>query len=162
MQNAKCELGGSHVKGGTRVTPEEMKRRTQRFALGIMRLAPQLGRGPVADVLVRQLIRCGTSVGANYRAACAARSGADFVAKLGIVQEEADECVYWLELATAGGLARAERVAALIQEAREILAMTVASIRTARARATDARRRPAPPNSQSAICNPQSPGVADD
>jgi four helix bundle protein len=78
------------------------------------------------------LLRCGTSVGANYRAACRGRSRRDFVAKLGIVEEECDETIYGLELIVEAGLMEENRVAELKQEAEEILSMVVASIKTAR------------------------------
>ncbi|WP_447974749.1 four helix bundle protein [Nitrospira sp. Kam-Ns4a] len=77
---------------------DELQRRTKELALAIIRLTERLSRGRAAAVVAKQLVRAGTSVGANYRAACRARSRADFVAKLGIVEEEADETRYWLEL----------------------------------------------------------------
>jgi len=78
------------------------------------------------------LLRAATSVGANYRAACRARSKAEFIAKLGIVEEESDECSYWLELLVEAGLMKQERVADLVKEADEITAIVVSSIQTAR------------------------------
>jgi four helix bundle protein len=85
-------------------------------------------------VISRQLLRCATSIGANYRAACRGESTADVMAKLAIVEEEADEAVYWMELLTESGVVPAAQVTELIKEANEILAMTVASIKTLRAR----------------------------
>lgn len=85
-----------------------------------------------ADVIGRQLLRSATSVGANYRAACRARSTAEFVAKLGIVEEEADESIFWMELLSEGEVVPADRLSELLREGNEILAMVVASIRTAR------------------------------
>ena len=82
----------------------------------------------------RQLLRSGTSVGANYRAAGRARSEAEMVAKLGIVEEEADETLYWIELLIEAGIVPAAKLEALIGETDEILAMTVASIKTLRAK----------------------------
>ena len=79
-----------------------------------------------------QLLRSGTSIGANYRAACRARTRAEFVAKMGIVEEEADETVYWIEMLVGAGLVAEERVADLKDEANQILAMVVSSIKTAR------------------------------
>lgn len=79
-----------------------------------------------------QLLRCGTSVGANYRAACRAKSTADFIAKLGIVEEEADESIYWIELLVEAGLLKQSRVADLLDEANQILSIVVSSINTAR------------------------------
>jgi four helix bundle protein len=81
-----------------------------------------------------QLLRCGTSVGANYRASCRARSQADFISKMGIVEEEADESKYWMELFTESGIINEEKIEKLYGLASEITAMTVASIRTARKR----------------------------
>jgi four helix bundle protein len=97
-------------------------------------------------MIASQLMRCGTSVGANYRAACRARSAAEFRAKLGIVEEEADESVYWMELIVESGIIPRERLGDLIQEANEILAMVVASIRASRAGAqkSNSRRSPQP------------------
>jgi len=86
-------------------------------------------------------MRSGTSVGANYRSACRARSSADFVAKMSIVEEEIDETAYWLELAVKAGVVKAELLAPLAQEAKELLAITVASINTARGKPRDGRRR---------------------
>ena len=73
-----------------------------------------------------------SSVGSNYRAACRAKSRADFIAKMGIVEEESDECIYWLELLVDGAIVSCEKVASLVREANEILAITVSSIKTAR------------------------------
>lgn len=97
-------------------------------------------------MIASQLMRCGTSVGANYRATCRARSAAEFRAKLGIVEEEADESVYWMELIVESGIIPRERLGDLIQEANEILAMVVASIRTSRvgAQKSNSRRSPQP------------------
>ena len=110
----------------------DLKARTKRFALGVIHVVESLPRGRTADVIGKQLLRSGTSVGANYRAACRARSPAEFVAKLGSVEEEADECAYWLELLTEAKLVAPDRLAALLAEANELVAITVASIRTAR------------------------------
>src|SRR5215213_3350350 len=101
---------------------DEMKRRTRAFALRIVRLVESLPPSRTADVIGKQLLRCGTSVGANYRASCRAKSPADFIAKMGIVEEEADESVYWLELLVDGGFVTAERVADLIEEGNQLTA----------------------------------------
>jgi four helix bundle protein len=118
--------------GVIRMDATEMKRRTGQFALRVIRLVQSLPKGRVADVIGKQLLRCGTSVGSNYRASCRARSAADFIAKLAIVEEEADESVYWMELLIESGLAPAARLADLIGEAGQLVAITVASINTAR------------------------------
>ncbi len=81
----------------------------------------------------RQLLRCGTSVAANYRAVCRARSKAEFVAKIGVVVEEIDETVFWLEMLVEAGIVRANRMEPLLKEANELLAIFAASQRTARA-----------------------------
>lgn len=110
----------------------DLKVRTKIFALRVIRLVESLPRGRTADVIGKQLLRSGTSVGANYRAACRARSPAEFIAKMGIVEEEADECAYWMELLTEAKLVAPDRLAELSAEANELVAITVASIRTAR------------------------------
>jgi four helix bundle protein len=113
-------------------TDGELCRRTKAFSLRIIGLANARPDAPVAQVIQRQILKSGTSVGANYRAAMRAKSVADFVAKMGIVEEEADETMYWMELLAESGLVLEERLSALYGEADEILAMVVASIRTAR------------------------------
>lgn len=113
---------------------EEFKKRTKAFALRAIRLAEALPKSQTANVIGKQLLRCGTSVGANYRAACRAKSPADFIAKMSIVEEECDEAVYWIELLVEAGLMDEKRVAELRTEANEILSMVVASIKTARRR----------------------------
>ena len=107
--------------------------RTKDFARRVVKVVDALPTNRrSADVIGKQLLRSATSVGANYRAACRARSTAEFCAKMGIVEEEADESVYWLELLGESDLVPADRLADLSREANEILAMVVASIRTAR------------------------------
>jgi four helix bundle protein len=110
----------------------DLRDRTRCFALRIIRLVESLPRTRTANVIGHQLLRCGTSVGANYRAACRARSSAEFCSKVGIVEEETDEAVYWLELLIQSNLVRGDRLGPLIAEANELLAITVASIKTAR------------------------------
>ena len=119
---------------GDRMNKEELKQRTKRFALCIFRLVESLPRGRAADIFSRQLLRSGTSVGANYRAACRAKSIADFISKMSTVEEETDESIYWMELLVEGGIVPEDAIAPLVKEAGEILAITVSSIRTARAR----------------------------
>ena len=110
----------------------DLRDRTRAFALAIIRLVEDLPRGRSADVIGRQVLRAGTSVGANYRAACRARSRKEFVAKLGIVEEEADETQFWLDLVVERGLGDAETALSLREEARQLVAIAVSSIRTAR------------------------------
>jgi len=121
--------------GKTAVDEETFKRRTKQFALRVIGLVDALPRKPAADVIGRQLLRSATSVGANYRAACRGKSTADVIAKLAIVEEEADESMYWLELLVESDLVAAEKVRELSKEADELVAMTVASIKTLRSRA---------------------------
>lgn len=116
------------------MTPEELKERMKQFALRVIRLVNALPKGKAAEVIGWQLIRSATSVGSNYRAACRARSRAEFIAKLGIVEEEIDESAYWLELLVESGIMPAERLDGLIQEANELTAIVVASRKTARHR----------------------------
>jgi len=109
-----------------------LKERTKRFALNKIKLVEKLPKGRIADVLGRQLLAAGTSVGANYRAACRAKSSPDFISKMGIVEEEADESIYWMKLFIDSGLIQKNDINHLLNEANQILAMTVSSIRTAR------------------------------
>ncbi len=113
------------------MTPDELKLRTKAFALRVIRLAEVFPRTPTAGVIQRQIVRSGTSVGANYRAACRARSRADFAAKLAIAEEEADETLYWLELLADSGLIKAEQLSELQREASELVAIMTASRKTA-------------------------------
>jgi four helix bundle protein len=116
------------------MTEQEFKDRTKQVALRIVRVVEALPSTRTADVIGKQLLRSGTSVGANYRAACRGRSPADVIAKLGIVEEEADESIYWLELLIESGTLPANRLTDLIDELNQILAMVVASQKTLRAR----------------------------
>jgi four helix bundle protein len=109
-----------------------MRVRTKSLPLRITRLVNALPRGMVAREIGKQLLRAGTSVGANYRAACRARSKAEFRAKLSIVEEEADESAFWLELLAEADIVPMRRLEELLGEADQLLAMTVASIRTSR------------------------------
>lgn len=111
---------------------EIFKGRTKAFALRVIRVVESLPRESVAQTLGRQLLRSGTSVAANYRASTRARSRPEFVAKLGIVEEECDESLFWMELLVESGRMPASRLAPLQREGSEILAMTVASIKSAR------------------------------
>ncbi|MGH7794847.1 MAG: four helix bundle protein [Candidatus Binatia bacterium] len=99
------------------------KQRTQRLALQVIELVEALPRSRTADVIGRQLLRSATSVGANYRSACRGKSTADVLAKLAIVEEEADETIYWLELLVQAQIACVDKVQCLIKESDEIVAM---------------------------------------
>jgi four helix bundle protein len=112
------------------MTPEELKRRTKSFGLAVIKLVEQLPRTRSANVICNQLVDCATSVGANYRAACRARSKAEFIAKLGIVEEEADESGYWLEILIEAEMVLKSKVEALLKEANELVAIVVSSLNT--------------------------------
>jgi len=100
---------------------EEMKARTRAFPLRVIRLAESLPNTPTAKVIRDQMLRCGPSVGANYRAACRAKSRPDFVSKMGTVEEEADETIYWMELLIDAEIVKRARIADLLDEADQIL-----------------------------------------
>lgn len=125
---------------------DDLKQRTKQFALRVIRMSDSLPKKMAADVLGRQLVRSATSVAANYRSACRAKSRPDFISKMGIVEEEADESALWLELISESGFMPVRRIELLHREASELTAIAVASIRTARARKT---------NPQSAVRTPQ-------
>lgn len=114
------------------MNPDELRTRTRAFSLRVVKLVQTLPKNMIADVLGKQVLRCATSVGANYRAACRAQSGAMFITKLSIVVEEADETVYWLELIRDAGLVKPELLAELIDEAEQILKIMASSRKTAR------------------------------
>jgi four helix bundle protein len=111
---------------------EALKRRTKEFAKAIIAFCQQLPDTPEGRLIRGQLFRAGTSVGANYRAACRGRSKAEFVAKLGIVLEEADESEYWLEIVHEMRFMGPEAVVPLLREAGELIAIFVTSIKTAK------------------------------
>ena len=112
----------------------DLKTRTKAFALRILKLVDALPRTTTGRALAAQLVRSGTSVAANYRAARRARSTAHFLSKLGDVEEEADETLFWLELLEESEIVPAKRLTALIEEANELVAIIVASINTAKKR----------------------------
>ena len=114
------------------MNPNEMKKRTKAYALATIRLVQTLPNTPTARVIGNQLLKCGTSVGANYRASCRAKSQADFIAKMGIVEEEADESIYWMELLVESNTLAESAVAELCDEGDQIVAIVVSSINTAR------------------------------
>ncbi|MGE9294738.1 MAG: four helix bundle protein [Puniceicoccales bacterium] len=120
---------------------EEFKARTKVFALRVLKLAEALPETRSGRILGNQIGRSATSVAANYRAACRARSKAEFIAKLGIVEEEADETQLWLEMIGEAGLISSHRLAPLLEEADQIVAMVVSSINTTR---VNAKTRPGP------------------
>jgi four helix bundle protein len=106
---------------------DELKRRTKLFALRVIKLVAALPNTITGRTIAGQLVRCGTSVGSNYRAACRGRSLPEFIAKLGIVEEEADESAFWMEVIIESNLMPAKRVVALLAEANEIVAIMTSS-----------------------------------
>jgi four helix bundle protein len=113
-------------------SPEELRDRTKTFAIRIVRLFRALPRSIEAQVMGKQLLRCGTSVAANYRAVCRARSKAEFVARMGIVAEEADESVLWLEMLEETQTVSSQRLQNIMKEAKELAAIFSASQKTSR------------------------------
>ncbi|MCJ7434485.1 MAG: four helix bundle protein [Anaerolineales bacterium] len=110
------------------------KARTKKLAISIIKEVDKLPRSLASDVIGKQIIRSGTSIGANYRAACRAKSSPDMINKLKIVEEEGDETQYWLEILVEAGLIPHSQIANIYKETDEILAMTVASLKTLRNR----------------------------
>lgn len=120
----------------------EFKRRTKKLSIDVIGLARMMERDIASDIIVRQLLRSAASVGANYRASCRAKSHPDIISKLSIVEEEADETMFWLEILAETGTLPKSAIEPLHRETEEILKMIVASIRTLRSR---------PPNPKSKI-----------
>lgn len=112
--------------------PQELRERTKKFAIRIVRLFQSLPKSAEAQVMGKQLLRCGTSVAANYRAVCRARSKVEFIARMGVVAEEADESVLWLELLEETGILRHERLEDILKEAKELVAIFSTSLKTAK------------------------------
>jgi four helix bundle protein len=111
---------------------EELKQRSKQYALRVIRLCESLPNTQTAQIIGKQLLRSGTSVGANYRAACRAKSPADFISKLGTAEEELDETLYWIEILIESNIVAEKRLTELTQEGNELLAIFVASITTAK------------------------------
>jgi len=110
----------------------ELKARTKEFALRIMKLCVALPDNLIGKTMKNQLIRCGSSVGANYRAACRSRSKAEFISKIGVVEEESDESAFWLELIIEGKIMEQKLVEPLLHEANELTAIFAKSIKSAK------------------------------
>ena len=111
--------------------PDDLKKRTKQFALRVLKLVAALPKTLAGRTIGGQLARAGTSVGANYRAACRARSKVEFIAKIGIVEEEADESAFWMELIIEGELLRQELVQSLLEEANELAKIMASSRKSA-------------------------------
>ena len=120
---------------------KDLKERTKQFALRVMRLVDELPNSVSGRAIAGQLVRAGTSVGANYRSACRGRSKAEFSAKLGTVVEEADECCFWFELIMDGDMLPRNTVEPLYREANELTAIFVSSIRTAKSSITNQKSK---------------------
>ena len=116
------------------MTPDELRVRTKAFALRVVRLYRSLPRTADAQVMGKQLLRCGTSVAANYRASCRARSRAEFAARIGIVVEEADESGFWLEMLADAENVKMSLLKELLQESKELTAIFTATQQTVRKR----------------------------
>lgn len=116
------------------MTEQEFKDRTKQIALRVIRLVENLPNKITAQIIGKQLLRSATSVGANYRAACRGKSSADVIHKFSIVEEEADESIYWIELLIESEIFPETKLSALKKDINEILAMTVASIKTLRSK----------------------------
>ena len=113
------------------VRTADLKARTKQFALRVMKMVDALPRTIQGRTIAKRIIRSATSVAANYRAACRARSRAEFIAKIGVVEEEADESCFWLELIIDSGLLTDERIRPLLSEAGELVAIMAASRKSA-------------------------------
>lgn len=111
---------------------EDLKNRTKKFALMIIRIVEELPNTKTGNAIGNQLIRSGTSVAANYRTACKARSNADFISKITVVEEEADESLFWLELIEESGLLKKEIIEKVKREADELTAIFTSAGKTAR------------------------------
>jgi len=112
--------------------PQELRERTKKFAIRVIRLFQALPKSPEAQILGKQLLRCGTAVAANYRAACRGRSRAEFISRMGVVAEEADESILWLELLEETGILSAKRLSEISNEAKELTAIFSTSLKTAK------------------------------
>ena len=119
------------------MTEQEFKDRTKQIALRVIRLVESLPNTNTAQIIGKQLLRSATSVGANYRAACRAKSTADILHKLAIVEEEADKSLYWLELLIESNTISENKLLALMSDINEIVAITVSSIKTLRLKNID-------------------------
>jgi four helix bundle protein len=123
------------------VDEKTFKTRTKKLAVAIIKQVDKLPRSLAADVIGKQILRSGTSIGANYRSACRAKSTADMINKIKIVEEESDETQYWLEILVEAELVPKTQIADIYKETGEILAMTVASLKTLRTRQSPINRK---------------------
>jgi len=131
------DFGLSEIHLAEIMTEQEFKDRTKQIALRIIRLVESLPNTHSAQIIGKQLLRSATSVGANYRAACRGKSTADILHKLAIVEEEADESLYWLELLIESEIVPEKKLSVLMNDINEIVTMTVSSIKTLRSKNMD-------------------------
>lgn len=131
MPSAECRVPSKAEWKEYKVVKQDLRSRTKQFGLRVLALVESLPRGVSAGIVANQLGRSGTSVGANYRAACKGRSRAEFISKIGIVEEEADESAYWLELVIDLSMLKPAKVRPLLAEANELTAIMAASRITA-------------------------------
>jgi len=131
------DFGLSEIHLAEIMTEQEFKDRTKQIALRVIRLVESLPNTHSAQIIGKQLLRSATSVGANYRAACRGKSTADILHKLAIVEEEADESLYWLELLIESEIVTEKKLSVLMSDINEIVAMTVSSIKTLRSKNLD-------------------------
>jgi len=124
------------------MTSEEMKKRTKRFAIAIVRFAQTLPKDSITAIMTRQIVKSGTSVGANYRSSCRAKSDADFISKMTTAEEEGDETLFWLEVLVEAEIVRAGDEAGLLDEADQLVRIIVASIKTKRANMGNPKSNP--------------------
>ena len=122
MQSAECR----------RMKHQNLQDRTRKFALSVIKFTEQLPRADTSKILSRQLLRSGTSVGANYRAVCRAKSKADFISKMKTVLEEADESAFWIQLLLDATKVPTQVAQPLLAEANELTAIAASSINTAK------------------------------
>ena len=121
------------------ITSEELKERTIKFALEVINLCTSIKRTNAGDVIARQLIRSGTSVGAHYHEACRARSDAEFISKIAGAQQELEESIYWLKLMSHASLTTITHTSQISFEAEELMAIFSASVKTVKSRSSDSR-----------------------
>ncbi len=122
------------------MTEREFKDRTKRFGVRVIRMVGTFSHGVASDVLAKQIVRSATSVGANYRAACRARSTAEMISKLSIVEEEADETAFWIEMLIEADIVQPSQAKELLGEANELVAMIVASKKTLKSHKIENRK----------------------
>jgi four helix bundle protein len=132
ISTAELQNCGTAELNGDDNMSAQLRNRTKKFAVRIVEMFEALPKKASAYVLGKQVLRSGTSVAANYRSSCRARIKAEFLAKIGVVSEEADECVFWLELLVETGIVNERRMKSLLKEARELSAIFTASYNTAR------------------------------